>query len=201
MIRKKPIFIACSAALAVVLVFTMCTVITELSSGLDRYNPAITVQLIERHLQDGRTDLSSEQIPSVAKLLYEEASSHGIDYRLALAIMAVESNFRTDAISQAGARGIMQIRPILASSIAKVAGIPYQDETDLFEPANNVRFGLYYLSWLTSIFKNTNEVLLAYNVGHNRAKRLLSRTGDADSRYTRRVMGEYRRNMTSLPAM
>jgi soluble lytic murein transglycosylase len=157
--------------------------------------------MIERHLQDGRTDLSSEQIPSVAKLLYEEAISHGIDYRLALAIMAVESNFRTDAISRAGARGIMQIRPILASSIAKVAGIPYHDETDLFEPASNVRFGLYYLSWLTSIFKNTNEVLLAYNIGHNRAKRLLSRTGDADSRYTRRVMGEYRRNMTSLPAI
>ena len=197
----KPLFIGCASALAVVLVFTMSTVITENSYDSDRYNPARTVQMIERHLQDGRTDLSSEQIPSVAKLLYEEASFRGIDYRLVLAIMAVESNFRTDAVSRAGARGIMQIRPILASFIAKVASIPYEGESDLFEPANNVRFGLYYLSWLSSIFKNTNEILLAYNIGHNRVKRLLSRTGDADSRYTRRVMGEYRRNMTSLPAM
>ena len=70
----------------------------------------------------------------------------------------------------------------------------------LFEPENNVRFGLYYLSWLRSNFKSTNEVLLAYNVGHNRAKGLLSRDGDADSHYTRRVLGEYQRNMTSLPA-
>jgi soluble lytic murein transglycosylase len=198
---KKPLFIGFSSALAVVLVFTMSSVITESSYDIDRSDPARTVQMIEHHLQDGRTDLSSLQIPSVAKLLYEEAGLHGIDYRLVLAIMAIESNFRTDAVSRAGARGIMQIRPILASFISKVSGIPYQGESDLFEPTNNVRFGLYYLSWLSSIFNNTNEVLLAYNIGHNRAKRILSRTGDADSRYTRRVMGEYRRNMTTLPAM
>jgi soluble lytic murein transglycosylase len=198
---RKPLFVGCSSALAVVLVFTMSSVITENAYDSDCFEPARTVQMIERHLQDGRTDLSSEQIPSIAKLLYEEASFYGIDYRLVLAIMAVESNFRTDAVSRAGARGIMQIRPILASFIAKVAGIPYQGESDLFEPENNVRFGLYYLSWLRSMFNNTDEVLLAYNIGHNRAKRLLSRTGDADSRYTRRVMGEYQRNITTLPAM
>ena len=203
--RKNPIFIGCTFVLAVVLVLTMSAGKTENATELfydsDRSDPARIVQMIERHFQDGRTDLSSEQIPSVAKFLYEEANLHGIDYRLVLAIIAVESNFRTDAVSQAGARGIMQIRPILASFIAGIAGIPYGGESDLFEPANNVRFGLYYLSWLGSIFKNTNEVLLAYNEGHNRAKRVLARAGDADSRYTRRVMGEYRRNMTNLPAI
>jgi soluble lytic murein transglycosylase len=168
---------------------------------IDQFDPASTVQKIERHLQDSRTNLSSKQIPSVARLLYEESNCYGIDYRLVLAIMAVESNFRNDAVSEDGARGIMQIKPILASFIAKIAGIPYRGVPDLFEPANNVRIGLYYLSWLSSIFKNTNEVLLAYNMGHNRAKEVLSHAGDADSRYTRRVMVEYRRNMTKLPAM
>jgi soluble lytic murein transglycosylase len=205
MTGRKLILIGCTAALAVALVLTMSAGIkenaTEISYDCERSDPARIVQMIERHFQDGRTDLSSEQIPSVAKLLYEEANVHGIDYRLVLAIMAVESNYRTDAVSQAGARGIMQIQPILASFIARIAGIPYGGESDLFEPANNVRFGLYYLSWLGSIFKNTNEVLLAYNEGHNRAKRVLSRAGDADSRYTRRVLGEYRRNMTNLPAI
>jgi soluble lytic murein transglycosylase len=205
MTGRKLILIGCTAALAVALVLTMSAGIkenaTEISYVRERSDPARIVQMIERHFQDGRTDLSSEQIPSVAKLLYEEANVHGIDYRLVLAIMAVESNYRTDAVSQAGARGIMQIRPILASFIARMAGIPYGGESDLFEPANNVRFGLYYLSWLGSIFKSTNEVLLAYNEGHNRAKRVLSRAGGADSRYTRRVMGEYRRNMTNLPAI
>ena len=199
--NKKTLSIGCLSASAAVLVFIMGIAITDAFGDSGRLNPARTMRMIERHLQDGQTDLSSGQLPSVARTLYEKAIFYGIDYRLALAIMAVESNFQNDAVSSAGARGIMQIRPILASFIATVAGIPYGGESDLFEPANNVRFGLYYLSWLGSIFKNTNEVLLAYNEGHNRARRLLSRTGDADSRYTRRVMGEYRRNMTSLPAI
>jgi soluble lytic murein transglycosylase-like protein len=198
---KKTLSIGCLSASAAVLVFIMTGAATETFCDSSRFNPAITMQLIERHLQDRQTDLSSGQLPSVARTLYEKALFYGIDYRLALAIMAVESNFRKDAVSSAGALGIMQIRPILASFIAKVAGIPYRDESDLFEPVNNVRFGLYYLSWLGSIFKNTSEVLLAYNIGHNRAKRLLSHAGDADSRYTRRVMDEYQRNKTSLPEL
>ncbi len=215
--RNNALSIGCLFALAVVMVFFISIAMMEPHYAVNRFNPlqtiqriehrlidhftpGRTVQLIEDHLQDGGTDLSSEQVPSIAKMLYEESLSYGIDYRLVLAIMAVESNFRSDAVSRDGARGIMQIRPILASSIAKKAGIPYQSAPDLFEPENNVRFGLYYLSWLRENFKSTAEVLLAYNVGHNRAKRLLSRDGDADSRYTRRVLGEYRRNMSSLPA-
>jgi soluble lytic murein transglycosylase-like protein len=199
--NKKTLSIRCLSASATVLVFIMSIAVTEAFCDSGYFNPARTMQMIERHLQDGQTDLSSGQLPSVSRTLYEKALFYGIDYRLALAIMAVESNFRNDAVSSAGARGIMQIRPILASSIANEAGILYREASDLFDPANNIRLGLHYLSWLGSIFKNTNEVLLAYNIGHNRAKRLLSRTGDAESRYTRRVMDEYQRNKTSLPAI
>jgi len=199
--NKKTLSIRCLSASAAVLVFIMSIAVTEAFCDSSYFNPARTMQMIERHLQDGQTDLSSGQLPSVARTLYEKARFYGIDYRLALAIMAVESNFRNDAVSPAGARGIMQIRPILASSIAKEAGILYREASDLFDPADNIRLGLHYLSWLSSIFKNTSEVLLAYNIGHNRAKRQLSRAGDADSPYTRRVMDEYQRNKTSLPAI
>lgn len=199
--RNHALTLGWLSAAAIVVIFILTVAVAESRYEIDRFTSARTMQMIEEHLQVGRTDLSSEQIPSIARILYEESLYHGIDYRLVLAIMAVESNFRTDAVSPAGARGIMQIRPILASSIAKKAGIAYRGTMDLFEPAKNVRFGLYYLSWLRSNFKSLNEVLLAYNVGHNRAKRLLSRDGDVDSRYTRRVLGQYERNRTSLPAV
>jgi soluble lytic murein transglycosylase len=192
--------IGCLSVLAVVMVSIMSIAMTEPRYNIDRFNPLETVQRIEDHLQDRGTDLSSKQIPSIARMLYEESRFYGIDYRLVLAIMAVESNFRSNALAEDGARGIMQIKPLLASSIAKKAGIPYQGAPDLFKPENNVRFGLYHLSWLRENFKNTREVLLAYNIGHNRAKRILSHDGKANSRYTRRVLGEYRRNLTSLPA-
>jgi soluble lytic murein transglycosylase-like protein len=199
--NKKALAIGYLSLLAAVLVFILGITISDAFSDSGNPNSAQTMRMIERHLQDGQTDLSSGQLPSVARTLYEKALFYGIDYRLALAIMAVESNFQNDAVSSAGARGIMQIRPILASSIAKEAGIPYREASDLFDPAKNVRLGLYYLSWLGSIFKNTSEVLLAYNIGHNGAKRRLSRAGDAESSYTRRVMDEYQRNKTTLPAL
>jgi len=199
--NKKALAIGYLSLLAAVLVFILGITITDAFSDSGNLDSWQTMRLIERHLQDGRTDLSSGQLPSVARTLYEKAIFYGIDYRLALAIMAVESNFQNDAVSSAGARGIMQIRPILASEIAKEAGIQYREASDLFDPAKNVRLALHYLSWLSSIFKNTSEVLLAYNIGHNGAKRRLSRAGDAESPYTRRVMDEYRRNKTTLPAL
>ncbi|HOG15777.1 MAG: Membrane-bound lytic murein transglycosylase C precursor [Syntrophaceae bacterium PtaU1.Bin231] len=199
--KRKFLSIASLSAIAAMVLLVVSTVMTEAFYDSARFSPVQTIQMIERHLQEGRTNLSSDQIPSVARTLFEEARSYGIDYRLVLAIMAVESNFRNDAVSQAGARGIMQVMPILAASIAAEAGIPYRGEPDLFEPVSNVRFALHYLSWLSANFKDTSEVLLAYNVGHNRAKRLLSKNGGADTRYTRRVLGQYRRNMTRLPAM
>lgn len=199
--NKRALAIGYLSLLAAVLVFILGITITDAFSESDNLNPAQTMRMIERHLQDGQTDLSSGQLPSVARTLYEKALFYGIDYRLALAIMAVESNFQNDAVSPAGARGIMQIRPILASSIAREAGIPYREVSDLFDPAKNVRLGLHYLSWLSSIFKSTSEVLLAYNIGHNGAKRRLSRAGDPESSYTRRVMDEYRRNKATLPAL
>jgi len=196
---RKLISLGCLSAFAAVLVLVTGIVTKDFFLGFDRFNPAGTVEMIERHLQEGRTNLPADRVSSVARTLYEEARFYGIDYRLALAIMAVESNFRNDAVSSAGAHGIMQIMPILAASVAGKAGIPYREATDLFDPENNVRFALYYLSWLSTNFKNLNEILLAYNVGHNRARRLLSKTGDADTRYTRRVIGEYQRNMMNLP--
>jgi len=79
MSSKKILSIGCLSVLAVVLVFIVSSVITEALSDIGRFNPARTVQMIERHLQDGQTDLSSEQIPSVARILYEEARFYRID--------------------------------------------------------------------------------------------------------------------------
>lgn len=76
---------------AAVLVFMMSTVTTEDFRLIAPFNSASITQMIERHLQDGRTDLSSQQIPSSVRLLYEEAGFYGIDYRLGLAIMLYPS--------------------------------------------------------------------------------------------------------------
>ena len=76
---------------------------------------------------------------------------------LALAIIAVESAGRGDAVSGAGATGLMQLMPATAARF----GV-----TDSMVTANNIRGGVAYLDWLMKHFDNDPILVLAgYNAG------------------------------------
>lgn len=78
---------------------------------------------------------------------------------LILAVMAVESSGRTDAVSGAGAQGLMQLMPATAERF----GV-----TDPFDPRQNIRGGAAYLAWLLNHFGNDPVLALAgYNAGEN----------------------------------
>ncbi len=76
------------------------------------------------------------------KTVQYEASRAGLDPQLVLALIQVESNFRKYAVSNAGARGYMQVMPFWVGEI----GAP---EQDLFQLRTNLRYGCtilrYYL--------------------------------------------------------
>ncbi|HYJ29263.1 MAG TPA: lytic transglycosylase domain-containing protein [Allosphingosinicella sp.] len=90
-----------------------------------------------------------------------------VDRALAFAHALQESNFRPDAVSPAGARGLMQVRPGTAGDIARwrgesAAGI------DLNEPNTNVEFGQSYLEYLRDLPGTGGllpRVIAAYNAG------------------------------------
>ena len=76
---------------------------------------------------------------------------------LALAIIAVESAGRGDAVSGAGATGLMQLMPATAARF----GV-----TDSMVTADNIRGGVAYLDWLMQHFDNDPILVLAgYNAG------------------------------------
>jgi soluble lytic murein transglycosylase-like protein len=90
-----------------------------------------------------------------------------VDRGLAFAHALQESNFRPDAVSPAGARGLMQVRPGTAGDIARwrgesAAGI------ELTEPNTNVEFGQSYLEYLRDLPGTGGllpRVIAAYNAG------------------------------------
>lgn len=76
---------------------------------------------------------------------------------LALAVIAVESAGKTDAVSTAGAQGLMQLIPATASRF----GV-----TDSTDAAQNIKGGVAYLDWLLNEFnRDPLMVLAAYNAG------------------------------------
>lgn len=78
-----------------------------------------------------------------------------------------ESNFRTDVISPAGARGLMQVRPGTAQDLARARGSSFT-AADLDRPAVNLEYGQSYLEKLRDLPITGGflpKVIAAYNAG------------------------------------
>ncbi|WP_028991507.1 lytic transglycosylase domain-containing protein [Thermoanaerobacter thermocopriae] len=94
------------------------------------------------------------------------AKEYGMDPYLIFAVIKVESNFKSDAISSKNARGLMQILPETGEWIAKEIGIKNYSDSMLFEPKYNIQMGTWYLTYLLKTFNgNIKLALAAYNGG------------------------------------
>lgn len=121
--------------------------------------------------QIGHFDAVGIRFPLAYKDILGRASqAAGIDESWALAITRRESNFRHDAYSSAGARGLMQILP----GTAKQLDTKNNSWRRLNDPAVNVRLGTDYLSRLKHRFENNWLLATAsYNAGYYRVKEWL----------------------------
>lgn len=78
-----------------------------------------------------------------------------------------ESNFRTDVISSAGARGLMQVRPGTAQDMARARGAAFT-ASELDRPSVNLEYGQSYLEKLRDLPATGGllpKVIAAYNAG------------------------------------
>ena len=96
------------------------------------------------------------------EIVFEYADFYGLDRALVFAVIKTESSFDLNAISKAGAVGLMQITPTTAKYIAQKLGAKQYDLTD---PRTNVNFGCYYINYLILRFNDTDTALIAYNAG------------------------------------
>jgi soluble lytic murein transglycosylase len=94
------------------------------------------------------------------------ARRYGLDPYFVAAIIREESQFRSEALSPAGARGVMQVMPATGEWIAKMTGIREFDRAKLYDADMNITIGTWYLSYLMKRFKNDLYLVsAAYNAG------------------------------------
>lgn len=125
----------------------------------------------------------------------EEALRAGYDPLLILAIIDVESDFEEAAVSNKGARGLMQIKPSTLHYLAQKEGLRLSPEEVASDPALCVRLGIRYLRWLNDRFANLDLALMAYNAGPTRIRQAMKEEGglEAFRRYPTAVRRDFRR--------
>ena len=104
-------------------------------------------------------------------LMYEEAIRNiAAEYNLSPALIASvilnESSFRPTVESGVGARGLMQLMPDTSEWIAHKLRLDDYRFDQLYDPETNIRFGCWYLNYLSTLFKgNPLCVICAYHAG------------------------------------
>ncbi|MBM7422756.1 transglycosylase SLT domain-containing protein [Spongiibacter marinus] len=134
-------------------------------------------QAIATAIQAGQWDDLSLRFPTPYQTVFARiAEKENIDLKWIYAIARQESAFASDARSPVGARGLMQLMPGTARTLARQMGRPVPRGKELLEPDTNIEMGGFYLGQLLKRF-NGNRILAtaAYNAGPSRVERVLMR--------------------------
>lgn len=94
------------------------------------------------------------------------SSEYNIDPYLVYAIINVESNFKSEVISGAEARGLMQIRTVTADWAREHIELQDLSDEDYFNPEINLNIGCWYVSKLSEMYQgDITKIAAAYNAG------------------------------------
>jgi peptidoglycan lytic transglycosylase len=148
--------------------FAMLASLAEQNGRID-----LAIAVAKRAIAAG-TPLMIHGYPTVAL-----PSRGNTEPALLFAIMRQESAFEPDALSPAGARGLMQLMPATASFIANNLQLPLSIPRLTMDGLYNVTLGRGYLEHLIDDFGGSYALAIAsYNAGPGRVRQWLAEYGD-----------------------
>lgn len=130
-----------------------------------------------------RTDSGASQ--DITGMIAQSAYKYGVDPKLVDAVARTESNYMPNAVSSAGAVGVMQLMPETASSL----GV-----TNIYDPHDNIEGGTKYIKQLLTTFDgDVSKTVAAYNAGPQAVKQYNGIPPyDETKNYVRKVLDLYR---------
>lgn len=179
---RKTFYIAV-AAIVIVCLFVIALVLTTYNASGATTDEAqieggITVEIFR--------PLDCKLSEELQEYTYYLCQHNGVEFELAMAIMSVESEFDAAAISETGDYGLMQVNEIHISELSDKLGV-----TDITDPYQNIRSGVYILGGLEEQYDDRSRVIMAYNMGDYGSSALWEE-GVHTTAYTEKVLTKYR---------
>ncbi|MGF7206896.1 soluble lytic murein transglycosylase [Skermanella aerolata] len=145
--------------------------VTRLAQDLVRPDLAVTVA--KQAVQDGVTLINAGYpVVSMPDLGWLEPA-------LVHSLIRQESTFNENAVSPAGARGLMQLMPATAKQVAGQLGMQHTNSRLTSDPTYNIALGSAYMRELIDRFNGSYVLAIAaYNAGPGRVREWLQTNGD-----------------------
>jgi len=124
-------------------------------------------------------------------IIHSKAQKYDVDPVLVAAVMETESRFQSNARSQVGARGLMQLMPRTGR---------WMGARNLYNAEQNVDAGAKYLKYLNARFDgNLTKMIAAYNAGEGNVRRYNGIPPFRETRsYVKNVMSRYEQRKKEL---
>ncbi|WP_347303625.1 lytic transglycosylase domain-containing protein [Croceibacterium sp. TMG7-5b_MA50] len=143
--------------------------VAELAKEIGRRD--LAVNLLDSAVADGHSDFTRVGFPTVMP-------PPGVDWTMVHAISRQESQFAQNAVSHAGARGLMQLMPGTAQEEANKAGIAYMQASLIDDAGYNIRLGNNHIQRLYARYGSWPLAIAAYNAGPGNVNKWLAANGD-----------------------
>ena len=180
-----PLFSVVAVLFGLFLMPFMASAATE-TLKTDTHKPECQSYLISEHKLAYELSVACTIKKKYGNIIEPIAELHEYDENLITAIIVVESQGKTSATSQVGAKGLMQLMPGTAK---------YMGATDIRDPLENILAGTKYLRVLEDAygFASVEEALLAYNMGPRKASQWLALPDKSatDATYVKKIMSIY----------
>ena len=144
--------------------------VAELARETGRRDLAVNVA--EAAAADGHRGFVTQGFPTVTP-------PGGANWTMVHAISRQESQFAANAISHAGARGLMQLMPATAREQAGKLGLGYNRDNLIADPVYNMQLGDAYFARMLDYYGGAYPLAIAaYNAGPGNVNKWLRANGD-----------------------
>ncbi|MEO6388789.1 MAG: lytic transglycosylase domain-containing protein [Croceibacterium sp.] len=131
----------------------------------------LAVNLADSAAADGLTGFTNIGYPTLV-------APPGTDWTIVHAISRQESQFAQNAVSHAGAQGLMQLMPGTAREQAGKTGVAYMSASLVQDPQYNIMLGNGYFQRMYSSYGSYPLAVAAYNAGPGNVNKWLRDNGD-----------------------